>query len=56
MRDAGCAVLVVSSELDEILALSNRVIVMNQGQVSGELAIEDCTEARLGLLMVGDAA
>jgi len=55
MRDAGCAVLVVSSELDEILALSNRVIVMNQGRVTGELAIEKCTEASLGLLMVGDA-
>ena len=54
MRDAGCAVLVVSSELDEILALSNRVIVMNQGRVTGELAIDDCTEARLGLLMVGE--
>lgn len=56
MRDAGCAVLVVSSELDEILALANRVIVMNQGRVTGELAIEDCTEASIGLLMVGDAA
>lgn len=55
MRDAGCAVLVVSSELDEILALSNRVIVMNQGRVTGELAIEDCTEASIGLLMVADA-
>jgi simple sugar transport system ATP-binding protein len=54
MRDAGCAVLVVSSELDEILALSNRVIVMNQGRVTGELAIDDCTEASLGLLMVGE--
>jgi simple sugar transport system ATP-binding protein len=53
MRDAGCAVLVVSSELDEILALSNRVIVMNQGRVTGELAIEECTEANLGLLMTG---
>ena len=53
MRDAGCAVLVVSSELDEILALSDRVIVMNQGRVSGELAIEDCTEAGIGLLMTG---
>ena len=56
MRDAGCAVLVVSSELDEILALSNRVIVMNQGRVTGELAIEDCSETSLGLLMVGDSA
>lgn len=53
MRDAGCAVLVVSSELDEILALSDRVIVMNQGRVTGELAIQDCTEAGIGLLMTG---
>jgi simple sugar transport system ATP-binding protein len=53
MRDAGCAVLVVSSELDEILALADRVIVMNQGRIAGELAIADCTEAGLGLLMTG---
>ncbi len=53
MRDAGWAVLVVSSELDEILALSDRVMVMNQGRVTGELAIGDCTEAQLGLLMTG---
>lgn len=58
MRDAGCAVLVVSSELDEILALSDRVVVMNQGKITGELMIEECTEARLGLLMTagGQAA
>jgi len=53
MRDAGCAVLLVSSELDEILALSDRVIVMNQGRIAGELDIADCTEAGLGLLMTG---
>ncbi|MBU3737954.1 MAG: ABC transporter ATP-binding protein [Rhodoferax sp.] len=53
LRDAGCAVLVVSSELDEILALSDRVLVMNQGGFTGELPIADCTEARLGLLMTG---
>lgn len=56
MRDAGCAVLVVSSELDEILALADRVIVMNQGRVTGELPIADCTETALGLLMVADTA
>ena len=56
LRDAGCAVLVVSSELDEILALSDRVIVMNQGRIAGELPIGDCTEAGLGLLMTGDGA
>jgi simple sugar transport system ATP-binding protein len=56
LRNAGCAVLVVSSELDEILALSDRVVVMNQGRITGELAIEACTEAGLGLLMTGSAA
>lgn len=51
MRDAGCAVLVVSSELDEILALADRVIVMNQGHITGELPIHECTETKLGVLM-----
>jgi simple sugar transport system ATP-binding protein len=55
MRDAGGAVLVVSSELDEILALADRVLVMNCGRISGELPIEACSEAALGRLM-GDAA
>ena len=51
LRQAGCAILLVSSELDEILALSDRVLVMNQGRVTGELPIAECTEAALGLLM-----
>jgi simple sugar transport system ATP-binding protein len=53
MRDAGGAVLVVSSELDEILALSDRVIVMNAGRISGELPIADCSEGAIGRLMGG---
>jgi simple sugar transport system ATP-binding protein len=53
MRDAGGAVLVVSSELDEILALSDRVLVMNAGRISGELPIERCSEGALGRLMGG---
>jgi general nucleoside transport system ATP-binding protein len=52
LRDAGCAVLLVSTELEEILALSDRVIVMNQGQITGELPVEECDEKNLGLLMV----
>jgi general nucleoside transport system ATP-binding protein len=56
LRDAGCAVLLVSGELDEILALADRVLVMHQGRFSGELPIESCSEARLGLLMTGGAA
>ncbi|WP_326542847.1 ABC transporter ATP-binding protein [Pseudorhodoferax sp.] len=53
MRDAGGAVLLVSSELDEILALSDRVIVMNAGRITGELPIAQCDEATLGRLMGG---
>ena len=55
MRDAGGAVLVVSSELDEVLALADRVIVMNAGRIAGELPIERCSEAALGRLMGGSA-
>ena len=54
LRDRGGAVLVVSSELDEILALADRVLVMNAGRVSGERPIEACDEATLGRLMAGD--
>jgi general nucleoside transport system ATP-binding protein len=56
LRDAGCAILLVSSELDEILALADRVLVMNEGRITGELPIEDCDETRLGLLMCATSA
>ncbi len=52
LRDAGCAILLVSTELEEILALSDRVIVMNQGHITGELPVGECDEKNLGLLMV----
>jgi simple sugar transport system ATP-binding protein len=38
------------------LALSDRVIVMNQGRVMGELPIDECNEAKLGMLMTGAGA
>ena len=44
--------LVVSSELEEILALSDRVIVVNHGHITGELPVQECNENNLGLLMV----
>ena len=53
MRDAGGAVLVVSSELDEIVALADRVMVMNAGRIVGELPIAQCSEGALGRLMGG---
>jgi simple sugar transport system ATP-binding protein len=53
LRDAGGAVLVVSSELDEVLALADRVIVMNAGRIAGERPIDQCDETTLGRLMGG---
>ncbi len=53
MRDAGCAVLLVSAELDEIMALSDRIAVMYNGQIIDTLAIEDASKRKLGLLMAG---
>ncbi len=53
LKAQGCAVLVLSSELDEILALADRVVVMCQGRITGELAIDACSENKLGVLMTG---
>jgi simple sugar transport system ATP-binding protein len=53
LRDAGCALLLVSSELDEILALADRVLVMHAGRIVGERPFENCSEAQLGQMMAG---
>ena len=52
-RAAGKAVLVVSVELEEILALADRILVMFDGRLLGELMANEATEQRLGLLMAG---
>ncbi len=53
LRDAGKALLLVSVELDEILGLADRILVMNGGEIVGELARAEATEERLGLMMAG---
>ena len=52
-RDAGAAVLIVSTELDEVLALGDRVAVMYEGRIVGILDAKDATRERVGLLMGG---
>jgi simple sugar transport system ATP-binding protein len=52
-RDEGVAVLVVSSELDEIMALSDRIVVMYKGEVIGIVPRAGATREQLGLLMAG---
>ena len=53
LRDAGCAVLVVSEELDELFELSDRLHVMAQGRLSPSIARADATVAKIGAWMSG---
>lgn len=53
MRDAGVAVLLVSAELDEIMALSDRIAVMYRGELIATLPAAQATREKLGLLMAG---
>ena len=55
-RDAGTAILVVSVELDEILTLSDRILVMNQGKITGELTAEQADPRTIGMLMASTTA
>ncbi len=52
-RDAGAGVLLISSELEEILKLSDRILVMYRGQIVGEFKRGQVTERELGLKMGG---
>jgi general nucleoside transport system ATP-binding protein len=54
-RAAGSAVLLVSDDLDELLALSDRVIVLYEGRIVGAMRAEDADAERLGMLMAGRA-
>ena len=53
LRNAGKAILLVSVELDEILSLSDRVLVMASGRITGEVAGANATAQAVGLLMGG---
>ena len=56
MRDEGAAILLVSVELDEILSLSDRVIVLLDGNVTGERLTAETSDQDIGLLMAGIGA
>jgi simple sugar transport system ATP-binding protein len=53
LRDAGAAILLVSAELEEVLSLSDRVLVMYQGRVVGEVNPNEVSQEEIGLLMTG---
>lgn len=55
-RDEGKAILIVSTELDEIFALSDRILVMYDGRIVAERRPSDTTPAEIGLFMAGRQA
>ena len=56
LRDQGKAILLVSVELDEIMSLSDRILVLFDGAIAGEVAGAAATEQTLGALMAGVGA
>ena len=51
MAQSGIALIVISSEMPEVLALSDRIVVFREGCISGILTAQDATEAKLMELM-----
>ncbi len=54
-RDAGAAILLISEDLDELLSLSDRIAVIFEGQIVGEVATAAADVNELGLMMAGTA-
>jgi simple sugar transport system ATP-binding protein len=52
-RDSGAGVLLVSLELEEVMSLSDRILVMYEGEIVGEFDPKTTTVQELGLYMAG---
>ncbi len=53
LRDAGGGVLLVSEDLDELIGIADRIVVISGGRLVGEVAAADATREALGVLMTG---
>jgi len=54
LADAGVAVVMISSDMEEVIGVSDRVAVMHQGGITGILARDQCSEENILRLAVGD--
>lgn len=54
LAEAGVAIIMISSEMDEIIHISDRVVVMRQGHITGELQKQELTDVNVMRLCVGD--
>ena len=53
LRDAGCAVLLVSAELEEVTALADRLLIISKGKIVGEVDPKSTSAEEIGLMMTG---
>ena len=53
LAEAGVAIIMISSDMEEVINVSDRVAVMHEGRVTGVLEREDCTEEKIMRLAVG---
>jgi simple sugar transport system ATP-binding protein len=56
LREAGCAILIVSEDLDELMALSDRIVVMSKGRIAGMFEGGQATREEIGLMIATGAA
>ncbi|MBO9394685.1 ABC transporter ATP-binding protein [Caldilinea sp.] len=52
-RDAGAAILLISTDLEEVLALSDRIVVLYEGRIVGEVSGDRANVQQIGLMMAG---
>ena len=52
-RNAGCAILLVSADLDELFRLSDRLVTLYEGRITGRFATADITRQEIGYYMTG---
>jgi ABC-type uncharacterized transport system ATPase subunit len=55
LREKGAAIILISEDLEELFALSDRIVVMYEGRIAGETKISDASVEDIGLLMAGAA-
>lgn len=53
LRDSGTAILLVSAELEEVIALADRLLIIREGEIIGEVVPEETSVEKIGLMMTG---
>jgi general nucleoside transport system ATP-binding protein len=53
LRDSGCAILLISAELEEVMSLADRLLVIHKGRIAGDVDPQVASSADVGLLMTG---